>query len=125
MNRIAFVNQFCDIETEVTSDVYFIEIDGNTILSKDKLFLELQKKFQLPDVNGWDAIRDWLGDLGWLNKEGYILAIKNFNQLLSDDQVSKDMFLEVLADTVEWWNGDVEKYVVQGKKKRFDVYILD
>jgi hypothetical protein len=33
--------------------------------------------------------------------------------------------LSILQDTVEWWDGDVEKYVVEGKKKSFNVYLVD
>ena len=30
-----------------------------------------------------------------------------------------------LSDTVLWWNEGVERYIVGGKRKKFNVYIIE
>ena len=40
--------------------------------------------------------------------------------------MSKDLFLEILEeDVLPWWESDVEKHVVGGKAKSFQVYIVE
>ncbi|MCW6664444.1 hypothetical protein NHG32_01995 [Aerococcaceae bacterium NML191219] len=41
--------------------------------------------------------------------------------LLKEDQINKQIFLEILEDTVKWFGGEIETYVVHGKKEKFVV----
>ena len=121
MNQI-YHNKIAPLGKEGT---FYATIDGSQVDTEEKLLSYLEVIFEMPDSHNWDAVRDWLGDLDWLNAESYALTITNYSQLLEADQSSKEIFLEILQDTVEWWGGDVEKYVVGGKKKAFNVYLFD
>lgn len=122
MNKIFYNQEFLINKSE---DIYYVELDGNRIQTEEELLNNLKVLFDMPDVHNWDAVYDWLGDLSWLNYESYLLIITNYSKLLGDNLASKQIFLDILKDTVEWWDGDVEKYVVGGKKKSFNVYLVD
>ena len=124
-NQILHVHSDFDINSLKSESYHFAILDGNNISDKADLLLSLEEIFKMPDANNWDAVADWLSDLEWLGKEGYILYIMNYASLLASDMESKEIFLEILSDTAKWWAGDVEKNVVGGKKKSFNVYLAD
>ena len=100
--------------------------DGNQIQNKEELFRFLEKTAGLPDANNWSSIMDWLTDLSWLKAEEYTFIFENYDGFLNDDLSSKDLFLEILEeDVLSWWESDVEKHVVGGKVKSFQVYIVE
>ena len=118
------IDEIHGIRTD-SDNVFLVELDGKCIQTKNDLFSTLEKAFQLPDAETWAAISDWLRDLSWLNKNEYILIVTSISEILKDDERSKEIFLRTLSNVVEWWSGDVEKYVVDGKKKFFNVYLVD
>ena len=100
--------------------------DGNQIQNKEELFRFLEKTAGLPDANNWSSITDWLTDLSWLKSEEYTFVFENYDGFLKNDLMSKDLFLEILEeDVLPWWESDVEKHVVGGKAKSFQVYIVE
>lgn len=124
-NKIQYVSREFDVNSLASEDYYFAELEGSKISSESELFSALKVVFRLPDAHNWDAIFDWLTDLSWLCKEGYIVYIRDYSLLLADDVATKKYFLSILKDTAEWWDGDVEKCVVGGKKKSFNIYLVD
>ena len=84
------------------------------------------KTVGLPDANNWSSITDWLTDLSWLKAEECTFIFENYDGFLKDDLSSKDLFLGILEeDVLPWWESDVEKHVVGGKVKSFQVYIVE
>lgn len=74
----------------------------------------------------WSSITDCLTDLSWIKAEEYTFILENYDSFLKGDLSSKDLFLEILKeDILPWWEFDVEKHVVGGKVKSFQVYIVD
>lgn len=120
-NKVSYVGKNFDINSLVSENYYFAQLDGNDVSNKSELLLALKNIFKIPGADNWDAVSDWLSDLDWLGKEGYILYIRNYKLLLATDVEAKEIFLDILSDTVDWWSGDVEQYVVDGKKKSFNV----
>ena len=99
---------------------------GKQIQKKEELFHFLKKIVGLPDANNWSSITDWLTDLSWIKAEEYSFIFENYDSFLKDDLSSKDLFLEILEeDVLPWWESDVEKHVVGGKVKSFQVYIVE
>lgn len=100
--------------------------DGKQIQNKEELLSFLEKTVGLPDANNWSSITDWLTDLSWIKAEEYSFIFENYDSFLKDDLFSKDLFLEILEeDVLPWWESDVEKHVVGGKVKSFQVYIVE
>ena len=99
--------------------------DGKQIQNKEELFHFLEKIVGLPDANNWSSITDWLTDLSWIKAKEYSFIFENYDSFLKDDLSSKDLFLEILEeDVLPWWESEVEKHVVGGKVKSFQVYIV-
>lgn len=127
------MNIFCQI-TEQEKKVlmqrlpmkYIFLIDGRRLQTKLDVFNILRSLFDIPDLiyENWDALRDRLQRDYCIRSEKVYLFIENTDELLLCDEVSRQILLDILKDTVNWWDSDVEKYVVGGKKKRFDVYLV-
>ena len=65
-------------------------------------------------------------DLWWFDVDGFILGILNYDKFLSKDLRYKEWVMESFRDVIlPWWEEDVEKYVVGGKKKYFGVFIIE
>lgn len=124
-NKIHYITK---LELQNLSPFYgFVAIfDGQQIQNKEELFSFLEKNIDFPDANNWSAITDWLTDLSWLEAEEYTFIFENYDSFLKDDLSSKNLFLEILEeDILPWWESDVEKHVVGGKAKSFQVYIVE
>ena len=72
------------------------------------------------------SYNDWMKDLDWFGKDSYILIIRNYKSFLANDLPLKEMIMEGFRDYIlPWWQEDVEKYVVEGKAKPFNIYLVD
>ncbi|ONK26486.1 hypothetical protein BVE84_08835 [Streptococcus azizii] len=89
--------------------------------------LKLANIFNIENLidGNWDALRDRLERSSYIIPDNINIFIDNAGYLFATDANSRRIFLDILKDTVEWWDGDVEKYVVGGKKKSFNVYLVD
>lgn len=108
-------------------DIYIAELDGKNLRSWSDYIIEIQEIFQFPtQETNMDAYNDWMRDLDWLDKGGYVLFIYNFTDFLKNDSKLKKHVLNRFIDTIlPWWQNDVELYVVDGKAKPFNVYLVD
>ena len=71
-------------------------ISGETVRSELELFDAVASAFVFPRHSGrnWNAVKDYLGDLEWLEAEGYILVIED---------VGATPFLGPLAEFLQTW----------------------
>ena len=124
-NEIIFTNKNFNIENIKKTNAYIVHLDGQQLLTKQDLLKMIKQEFRLPDSSNWDSLSDWITDLSWIEQDSYILYITNYSMLLKEDQINKQIFLEILEDTVKWFDGEIEKYVVNGKRKEFNVYLIE
>jgi len=108
-------------------DAHLVEIQGNEIQSWDEYLNKIEIAFQFP--NEWrvniDGYNDWMCDLDWLRKESYVLIIHDYSEFLTQNLECKEMIMEIFCDLIlPWWQKDVEKYVVNGRSKPFNVYLV-
>ena len=62
----------------------------------------------------------------WLNVDGFILGIINYDKFLSKDLWYKEAIMKSFRkEILPWWEEDVEKYCVGGEKKYFGVFIIE
>ena len=118
-------------ETRSETILHLVELDGKEIQSWDDYYKEVEMGFQFPTISiNYDAYHDWITDLDWIGKEGYVLIIYDYNSFLEQDSSLKKLIMEDFADSIlPWWQGDVESSVVNcvvgGKAKPFNVYLVD
>ena len=106
---------------------FYLNIDGKTVQSEKDVVQILAEGFNIDDLQdgNWDALSDRLQRSNYIHQERIIIFLNNSNDLFIKDVNSKNTFLEILSDTVSWWEEDVERYIVDGKRKTFNVYLLD
>ena len=104
-----------------------LNIDGKKVQSERDAIEILANSFNINDLQdgNWDALSDRLQRSNYIHQERINIFLNNSNDLFIKDVNSKNTFLEILSDTVSWWEEDVERYIVDGKRKTFNVYLLD
>jgi hypothetical protein len=114
--------------TQADPSCFVIEIDGTGIHSwEDYIYLVEEKmKFPTTCIDSIDRYLDWIRDLSWLDKSSYTVIINDSTQFLTEDLRIRNIILTSFEDTVlPWWQSEVEKCVVEGKAKPFNVYLVD
>ena len=109
------------------SNDFNLNIDGKKVQSERDAIEILANSFNINDLQdgNWDALFDRLQRSNYIHPERINIFINNSRDLFIKDENSKNTFLEILSDTVSWWEEDVERYIVDGKRKTFNVYLLD
>ena len=109
------------------SNDFNLNIDGKKVQSERDAIEILANSFNINDLQdgNWDALFDRLQRSNYIHPERINIFINNSRDLFIKDANSKNIFLEILSDTVSWWEEDVERYIVDGKRKTFNVYLLD
>lgn len=109
------------------SGIWVAEIDGSSYptLASYLSGISAILRFPIPS-KGLDGYLDWITDLGWLNADGYALIITNSKKLIEEEPEKREDVLWLFKeDVLPWWQEEVEKDVVGGKAKPFNVYLVD
>ena len=98
-----------------------------TVQSEKDAVQILAEGFNIDDLQdgNWDALADRLERPDCIIPDSINIFINNAKYLFINDEISKNIFLEILSDTVLWWDEDVERYIVGGRRKKFNVYIIE
>jgi hypothetical protein len=114
-------------EIKKSGALFIGEIDGKLIKQKQDFLDSMSKIFMFPyPASGFDGYFDWIRDLDWLQKEGYILIIYNFKEFLNMDMRLKNQIIDDFKNIIlPWWESEVEKFVVRGKPKLFNIYLVN
>ena len=110
------------------SDIHIVEIDGADIQTWEDYSLEIETKMHFPTtcVDSIDRYEDWIRDLEWLNKKGYLVIIYNSSKLMKDAPEIRDIVLGGFEEVVlPWWQSEVEKFYPVMKISPFNVYLVD
>lgn len=107
--------------------IWIAEMDGNQANTLNNYLKEISNIFKFPiPAKSLDGYIDWMTDLDWLHANGYALIIKNFNNFMKNDLEKKEKILWFFKeDILPFWQSGVEQYVVEGKPKPFNVYLID
>ena len=109
------------------SSYFYLSIDGKIVQSEKDAVQILAEGFNIDDLQdgNWDALADRLERPNYIVPDSINIFINNAKYLFINDEVSKNVFLEILSDIVLWWDEGVEKYIVGGKRKKFNVYLVE
>ncbi|WP_250228384.1 barstar family protein [Anaeropeptidivorans aminofermentans] len=131
-NKIFHINQaeIVKIVQEIKKKplTYLVEINGVDVQSWNDYILKIEEKMKFPTtcIDSIDRYLDWIRDLSWLDSDGYTLIIYSYSQFLSKDARIKAIVMDSLKETVlPFWQEEVERCVVGGKSKPFNVYLVD
>lgn len=130
-NKVLYVssNELVEIKKDIENDnsLFIAEIDGNNIQRLQDFLNIMTEVFHFPYPSGsLDSYNDWMRDLDWLDKEGYVLIINNFKGFLSQDLLSKKVIIDGFTNVIlPFWQEEVMEVVVEGQVKPFMVYLVD
>ena len=115
-------------KAETNHSVFLVELQGRQIQTWEAYAKAAEDKFKFPTpcLDSVDRYMDWMTDLSWLNRDSFVVIIYDVEVFLSKDDRAKKIVLESFAkDILPWWQGEVEQFVVEGKPKSFDIYLVD
>ena len=111
-------------------DTKYIVMDGAGIETYEQYFDRLWEVFGFSDIpEGWKkdyhTEYDFMTDMDELPEDKYAFAIKNYDKFLPHSNWEKAN----LEDTYEnyllpFWDEEVERVVVEGKRKDFNIYLV-
>ena len=109
-------------------NMFIVEIDGQFIQSWHEYVAAIQDAFKFPTTcfDSIDRYLDWMRDLSWLNKNGFVLIIKNYKSFMHNNpMLKKELFNDFKMIILPFWEQEVIFTVVRGKPKNFIVYLVD
>lgn len=88
-----------------TADLAVIRIDLATASNKNELFEHLATALAFPDWFGrnWDALADCLGDLSWLQADGYLILLEHCDGFRARHGADFATALQVFAAAADAW----------------------
>ena len=88
--------------------------------------IETEMKFPTSCKNSYDVYLDWIQDLSWLGSiEDIYIVIDNYNYFMKKDEDLKKQIITDFEDIIlPWWGKEVVECVMEGKAKKFNVYLI-
>lgn len=107
-------------------DVFLVEIDGCACKKRTDFFEIVSRCFHFPIPSKYFCgYEDWIRDLSWIEEPEIVLTILNYDQFLQEDKEGKCGVVMGFTDLVlPWWDTEVQFYVVEGKPRPFNVYLV-
>ncbi len=111
-------------------DTFYVTIDGERIQSWEDYWNTVSKEFRFPELPKlWKpdnhSYYDFMTDLEWIEKDKFVLEINNYEQFLRNDDALKTQIINNFRNyLLPFWEEEVERTVVGGKRKSFIVYLV-
>lgn len=105
-------------------------MDGNGITTYEEYFDRLWQAFGFSDLpEGWKKDNhseyDFMTDDDFLPNDKYVFIIKNYEQFLKSNSTEKSKIEKRYNNyLLPFWDEEVERVVVEGKRKDFDIYLV-
>lgn len=112
------------------NDVKYIVMDGKGIETYEQYFDKLWKVFNFSEIpDGWEkdyhTEDDFLTEMDELPDDKYIFIIKNYDGFLANNIEEKAEIEDYYENyLLPFWDEEVERVVVEGKRKDFDIYLV-
>ena len=111
------------------NDVKYIVMDGKGIGTYEQYFDKLWEVFNFSEIpDGWEkdyhTEDDFLTEMDELPDDKYIFVIKNYDEFLANNIEEKAEIEDYYENyLLPFWDEEVERVVVEGKRKDFDIYL--
>lgn len=112
------------------NDVKYIVMDGKGIGTYEQYFDKLWKVFNFSEIpDGWEkdyhTEDDFLTEMDELPDDKYIFVIKNYDDFLANNIEEKAEIEDYYENyLLPFWDKEIERVVVEGKRKDFDIYLV-
>lgn len=112
------------------ADTKYIIMDGTGIETYAQYFDRLWEVFGFSDIpEGWKkdyyTEDDFLTEMDELPENKYVFAILNYDQFLNNNiTVKKRIENHYENYLLPFWDEEVERVVVEGKRKDFNIYLV-
>lgn len=112
------------------NDVKYIVMDGKGIEIYEQYFDKLWDVFNFSEIpDGWEkdyhTEDDFLTEMDELPDDKYIFIIKNYDDFLANNIEEKAEIEDYYENyLLPFWDKEIERVVVEGKRKDFDIYLV-
>lgn len=112
------------------NDVKYIVMDGKGIGTYEQYFDKLWKVFNFSEIpDGWEkdyhTEDDFLTEMDELPDDKYIFVIKSYDDFLANNIEEKAEIEDYYENyLLPFWDKEIERVVVEGKRKDFDIYLV-
>ena len=73
----------------------------------------------------WEEFEDWMTDLSWINEPSVALILLNYDRLLINNIEAKSYIYNNLKNVIlPWWDTGVTQYMVGGKTRQINVFLI-
>jgi RNAse (barnase) inhibitor barstar len=116
-------SEFCDsiwrLQSELGAEFVVRVLQGARMQSRAGLLNEFAAALQFPYYFGenWDALDECLLDFEWLPGTGYVLALGNATNILSDEPACMSTFLQVLAAATKFWASEANSEFAEVRQR--------
>lgn len=106
-------------------------LDGSEIQTSEDMWKRMAELFMFPELpEKWQAdyysYYDFMTDLNWIKEDKIVLVIDSFSMFFKTDETSRKDEVDILENEIlPFWEQEVERVVVGGKKREFNVYCVD
>lgn len=122
-------NEMTDIMKTIENDssLFIAQINCNYVQDLQEYLNKMSEVFHFPfPSRSIDSYNDWMRDLDWLNKDGYVLVFYNFKEFLCKDLISRKAIIDGFSNVIlPFWQEEVIETVVEGESKLFTVYLVE
>lgn len=116
-------------------DTFVVIMNGDRMTTLKGLYYELESSLKFPSYFGgnWNAVDDCITDLSWIKEKNYLIAITNFQNVLTEYEFdinykNEDManFIDSLISAIKYWHTpDCPDEWFGHTYRNFDVYIQE
>ena len=105
-------------------------MDGKGIDTYEQYFDKIWELFNFGEIpEGWKkdyyTEDDFLTEMDELTEQKYIFVIKNYDKFMVDNDAVKKRIENYYENyLLPFWDGEVERVVVGGKRKDFNIYLV-
>ncbi len=113
-------------EKELRRNSFIVEINGSEIQTWPAFLAKMTEAFNLPPSSNTNAYLDWMRDMDFIKWESTCVVIKEYSQMIKDNQRLKELVIRDFSDFIlPWWEGEIIGHMVGGKPQRFVLYLCD
>ncbi len=127
-NKISFVDkvELVSLKERLNDLNYFVvTVPGKKVRTFRQYLNFMGKKFKMPDYAGFAAYSDWMTDLSWIPNQKIAVIINKYDFFMNKNPKLKRLIMDSFEDDIlPFWEKDVVQFMVGGKPRIFEVYIV-
>jgi hypothetical protein len=110
------------------ANTFTVEIDGMKVRNRAQYFSRIWEAFDFQPAMwpNFDGYADWMSGLCEIGEKNVAIIIYNYKYFMVQDLEGKHIIEEFFRDDLlPYWEKDVVDIMVEGKPRRYNVYLID